>query len=407
MKQIANETDAVAQRPKGRSAAQACELRVLSGPQAGAVMPLSAGAAIDVGSLSAEGCHLALRDPRVGEQRLRLHVQDQRVHIELLAGAVDMAGQMLEAPCAMDWPAFIPLRMGDTIMAVGTPGSDRWGEVLAAADAAPDASRHAADPTSSPADTASSTSLEAAADLPAASSRSRRVPEAWLAMVGGFVTVAAAGLLMFSSILTSAEANPHTELQRLQALLRAPAYQGLHIVPGHQPPFQIRGAVLTLADRARLDRALAQANVAADIDVLVGEQITEAVRDVYRMNGVVAQASPPASLDQVGSVRLSTATTDLARLAQIEATARRDVKGLKSLHTENTPPARAADASPVPNDPGKRIASIVPGETAYIVTVDGTRYFVGAMLPSGYRLDAIHDSSVLLERDGKTLSLTF
>jgi type III secretion protein D len=62
---------------------------------------------------------------------------------------------------------------------------------------------------------------------------------------------------------------------------------------------------------------------------------------------------------------------------------------------------------PVPADPGKRIASLVPGDTAYLVTADGARYFVGSMLPSGHRITAIGAQSVTLEHDGRESSLNF
>ena len=62
---------------------------------------------------------------------------------------------------------------------------------------------------------------------------------------------------------------------------------------------------------------------------------------------------------------------------------------------------------PVTDDPNKRIASLVPGEPAYVVTVDGARYFIGAMLPSGWRLAQVARQSVTLERDGRQTTLQF
>ena len=69
------------------------------------------------------------------------------------------------------------------------------------------------------------------------------------------------------------------------------------------------------------------------------------------------------------------------------------------------------DLKPIPatvnDDPGKRIASLVAGASAYLVTVDGARYFVGAMLPTGHRIVAIEKTAVALERDGQKTSLKF
>jgi len=66
-----------------------------------------------------------------------------------------------------------------------------------------------------------------------------------------------------------------------------------------------------------------------------------------------------------------------------------------------------APVVPMTDDPNKRIASLVPGEPAYVVTADGARYFVGAMLPSGWRLSQVAGQSVTLERDGRLTTLQF
>ena len=51
------------------------------------------------------------------------------------------------------------------------------------------------------------------------------------------------------------------------------------------------------------------------------------------------------------------------------------------------------------------IASVVPGNPAYLVTADGARYFVGAMLPTGHRITAISGQRVWLERNGEKTAL--
>lgn len=375
------------------------ELRVLAGPQTGAGIALTPGATIDVGSLSASGCQVVLRDPQVAEQRLRLHVREHDVRIELLVGSADMAGQMLSAPCTLDWPHFVPVRIGDTVMAVGEASSPRWEHVLTVAAAAPRAGINAAPAAVLPDDTPP----VAAKPRPAA----KRRPETWLALGGGLLAVVAFGLLAFVSVATPAKVGVETEAQRLERVLQAPQFRGLRVERGSGDQLQVRGSLLTLSDRAGLDRSLAEAKVTAGVDVLVGEQIALAVRDVYRMNGVLADADLPATLADVGSVRVHTASGDAPRLERIEATVRQDVPGLKLLQVDNVPPPVVPEPTVIPDDPGKRVASIVPGDTPYVVTVDGTRYFVGALLPSGHRLASITETEVMLEKDGKLSPLKF
>lgn len=376
------------------------ELRVLAGPQAGAGIALTPGATIDVGSLSATGCQVVLRDPQVADQRLRLHVRALDVRIDVLVGSVDMAGQRLDAPCSLDWPHFLPLRVGDTVMAVGDAASPRWAQVLAVAEAAPLAGLPM--PVSAPA-----TSTPAPATAPATRAPRRRRLETWLGLGGGALAVGALGLMAFVSLVTPKPTGVETEAQRLERLLLAPEFSGLRVGRGADGRARVSGAVLTLGDRARLDRGLAEARIEAGVDVQVGEQIANAVRDVFRMNGVMANAPPPASLSDVGSVQVRTTSSDLPRVERIEAVVRQDVPGLKKLFVENTVPTVEPESTVIPDDPGKRVASIVPGESAYVVTVDGTRYFVGALLPSGHRLASITETDVLLEKDGKLSPLKF
>ena len=68
-------------------------------------------------------------------------------------------------------------------------------------------------------------------------------------------------------------------------------------------------------------------------------------------------------------------------------------------------------APAVVDDPGKRVAAIVSGNPPevppYLVTADGTRYFEGALLPTGHRIAAIGQHEVLLEKDGARTPLVF
>ena len=70
------------------------------------------------------------------------------------------------------------------------------------------------------------------------------------------------------------------------------------------------------------------------------------------------------------------------------------------MRVDNQPPAPAPGAAP-PDDPAKRLVAVV-GDTdsPYFVTADGSRYFSGALLPSGHRVIEIAESAVIVERDG-------
>ena len=125
--------------------------------------------------------------------------------------------------------------------------------------------------------------------------------------------------------------------------------------------------------------------------------------------GVLRVPGVPARADYGGAGRVSVHAreADADALARAGATARRDVAGLRDLVVTNEPTVPPPQDTPVADDPGKRVAAIVPGDSPYVVTADPTRYFIGALLPTGHRVDAIEAHKVVLTRDGRQSELDF
>jgi type III secretion protein D len=378
------------------SAPHPVELRVLSGPQAGARLLLQSGSSVDVGSVHALGCQVVLIDSQVCQQRLRLHVLLQSVRIEVLAGDIELNGQQMVAPCALDWPSYMPMKIGQTVLAVGFSGSEsgpQWPQAVAPIPARQDP-------------------LQCAGPL---ASQSAITPKRYFALpiaLGGaaITTVAISWLvLVLVSGENAAPQQSKSAYQQAQKILQAPEFQGLHAEVSDEDQLVISGDVRMHADRARLERTLSPLHTGSQVQlhVRVGEAVAQAVRDVYRMNGLASQTEMPSTLADVGTVRVRTQEGDMQRLQRTETAARRDVAGLTELHVVNAPPLVVRDAVAVVDDPGKRVASIVSGAVPYVVTADGTRYFLGALLPSGHRLASIAEQQVMLDKEGKLTTLRF
>jgi type III secretion protein D len=168
----------------------------------------------------------------------------------------------------------------------------------------------------------------------------------------------------------------------------------------------VSGRLSTLAQRARLDAWLAARRLGTvRLDVQVDEALARQVTEVFRVNGVAAQVIATAP----GRLVAEAAEPDRARLAHAEEAVRRDVHGFDDLSVRNTAPPPTAPAAPVrlADDPDKRIESLVPGDPAYVVTADGSHYFVGSMLPSGHRITQVQAHQLTLERDGQITTLNF
>lgn len=126
--------------------------------------------------------------------------------------------------------------------------------------------------------------------------------------------------------------------------------------------------------------------------------------DVFRLYGIAAKAS----WSPEGELVLRTQERDAAKVQAAAAAARRDIARLPALRVDNQPPAAvAAAAAAPPDDPAKRLVAVIDNaDSPYFITADGSRYFSGALLPSGHRVIEIAGRAVVIERDGQRTRLT-
>ncbi len=380
-------------------AAEVFELRVLEGEQRGARAEIPLARSFEIGGIGTP-CEVQLRDPLIGMARVRIVLRGAGgARVEVLDGEVLLNGASLSLGAHADWPLYTPLQIGATVLAIGEPDSAQWQLPMLAAE-----------PVAPPADSVPAPDAELMASLDADDEAHddaprRRGLERWLSIGGSVLAVAAVALLVFSMLLNPG-APPRVDLQQrtAQLLLTQPEFQPLHVEAGVNGVPVVRGYLDSSERVQRLRRVLADAGLGqVRIEVWSGEQLTAAVTDVFRVQGITAEASA----DAVGQVTVRTQESDAGKLARAAAVARRDVAGLAGLVLQNHPPAPPPDNTPVADDPGKRVASIVPGESPYVVTADGTRYFVGGLLPTGHRIEAIDAHRVQLAKDGQRSELSF
>lgn len=368
------------------------EVRVLQGTLQGARSRIDLSRAVRVShdlsgdivlpEAELEGCCIEFTASGAGSQ------------LRVLAGKVQLGKQVLPPGEDTAWPLYTPCRLGRVLIAVGELESARWNELNTVGG--------------SPATPAGTASNEAAAE-PAtradggADGTTRRPWSRWLLLGGGTVLAGSLSLLAFARTVAPQVTVGGTQAPQVQAELLAAGFNHLSVqdIPGHE--LVVTGYLDTSAQRARVELMLAQRNTSARVTVWVNEAIVSAVSDLFRLHGVAADARSEGD----GIVTVSTRVADAAQLEPLQAAARRDIPGLVRLEVRNLPPPAAPDPIPVVDDPGKRVAAIVPGDPAHVVTVDGTRYFEGAMLPTGQVVAEIRDREVRLERGGTSTVLRF
>lgn len=361
------------------------ELRVLSGEQRGATSSVRLGDTLRIGHDWSNDVVL----PGAGDGVARLVLNaDGALALSADGSDCEVSGAPLPMGEQTELALYQPFTVGSTRMAVGRIGAPQWeglfDEHPAAADDAPQAM---------PATEALAPQADAA--------RPRRSWVSRLLVSGSALVGISAGALTLAWAMGPATLSPPEQARHLQQTLAHLGFAALD-VESRDGQLLVTGHLDTQSQRTRLEQALAGQSPAR-VAVWVNEQITAGVGDVFRLNGVPAEVRSGGP----GVVHVNTREADAKRLEQVQAVARRDVPGVQQLVIANEPPPAAPKPEAVVTDPGKRVAAIVPGEPAYVVTADGTRYFEGAMLPTGHRILAILSDRVQLERDGQASALTF
>ena len=89
------------------------------------------------------------------------------------------------------------------------------------------------------------------------------------------------------------------------------------------------------------------------------------------------------------------------RQTQVAQLIRSDVPGVRAVEFR-ADPAKGGDALRYFfNSPEYGAASFVDGDPGYLVTADGSRWFTGAVLPTGHRIVSVGAGRLTVEKDGR------
>ena len=371
------------------------ELQVLEGAQQGACTPLPEGLAVTIsGAIDSD---VVLRGDDLAGRCITLTAQADSLCLHVLQGEAHVDGHSVAAGQTVTVALASIVALGSTHIGVQrVAGAGAAAGHVARAGAMPPGGVGAAAPASLAA--AAAGSLATAVQSASARTWSRR-------LVGSGAALAAVsiGVLAFAYTAVPVAPSAQQRASRAQTVLHDAGLQRLSVRAAEGGELRVSGYLETTAERAQAERLLADEHLDARWQVWVNEQVASAVQDVYRVNGASASVD---SMGQ-GAVRVSTSVADPASLEAIRNLAKRDVPGLTTIEVRNTAPPQRPSATPVLDDPGKRISSIVAGDPPYVVTSDGTRYFEGALLPTGHRIAGIEEHQVVLELGGVRTPLVF
>ena len=372
-----------------------CELRVLQGRARGAVAKLARRRWVEVGhALSSD---LVIRDASAKGVRLRLRPRDDTAELDLIEGEVVLLGHPLAAPATAILPAYVPLELGDTAVALGVPDSPRWSEAERLLDAA-----HADTDTSAAAEAAEGAQARAA--LPPWRVLSPALLQASRLQVLVPVTIGAAAAVVLAAVgwnLTENLLDRAPSPARASQVLAQDGFPSLEIRTSDEG-LVARGLLTRASDLERLRADVARRHWPIALTVQTNDQLRQGVADVLRANGY------DATIKAMGPGLFSAQLRggDPSRQDEVRDEALRDNPGLKQLVLVGQD-GQPASHSLAPSDAGKRVVTVVGGDMGYVQTADGSRYFAGATLPTGHKILAVADQDVTLELDGKTTHLKF
>jgi type III secretion protein D len=369
-------------------------------------------------------CDVVIRHPSLHGMRASLSIDGEEVRLHVDQGQINLLGLAVPAGRSLVLPRWVPFALGDAMLAVGSEDGRGWANCRRLARQL--AEERAIEPGEHPgaaADDAARTAplLDARQRLSAADRQAAGALSAgWRrggARLGGrallwqvpavAVVVLALGVAMaMLTPMVSADGavSSGQSLDRVRAGLVDRGLTGLRVESAADGTPVVRGFVDTDAQRAQISGEVSRLGVRTYVELVSGEQLVRQVGDVFRMKGLSARVTHLGR----GVVEAQFAEVEPERMRRAEDAVRRDVPGLAGLKVQFAakPAAPVSDRpSRISDDPAKRVVSVAYGPHGHVVTADGARYFVGALLPSGHRIVRILDGEVELLRDGQTTRL--
>ena len=348
-------------------------LLVMSGLHHGAHVPLQQDALLVVGS--GDDSDICLSDPGLSQRHFALAVHGEQITVRRLDGEIAVDGQSVDSVVTLDVAA------GESLELV--PGGVQL-------RIATDANRHDFTTT---AERACMLSERRAAPRAA----KRRALAVAAALIGG---VLLGTLVIAGQREEQVSTESITPRMAIQALIDGLELQDELAVDESFGRLIVRGT-LPLQDLSRLQEGLLESPAAAVLRVTTAEQLLEQVSGVFRTNGYTAELSYRGN----ATVVVENLDGDSAEIRKVAAFVRADVANLKKLVFTPSDAPESSDTSSAVYlaSAGKRLTTVVDGETAYIATEDGARYFVGSTLPGGHYVRKITAQGVQVN-SGDTIS---
>jgi pSer/pThr/pTyr-binding forkhead associated (FHA) protein len=356
------------------------EFRVLSGAHSDASFILTAGDLLVIGSDAS--CDICLTDAGVAQRHATLTVNGKHASIRALDGVVKVDGEAIAANQRVSLQAGAEIMLGESAVQIKLGGDSILRTLL------PEKNSRAA---------------EGAEPVKDATQPRTKKPFVLAAILALPLIVAGVTTYLISQPSTPAGANasnnsaPVSEIAAARAAMKQAGLDGEVELSDSSYGIVVSG-VVSRDSVNKLQAVLASLHTSV-IDSTIGEvEFLEQVREVFRTHGYDAAVSYLGG----GRVRVENLDENASRVANAASQVRGDIAQLRELvfaaPGDAQPPERALSYD---NRSGDRLSLQINGDTSYLASTGGSRYFPGSILPSGHTVLRIVGDTVQLERDGQ------
>jgi type III secretion protein D len=357
------------------------EIVIIAGNQKGARAQLDSNHVVLMSGSS--DTDMVLRDAKISNERLKITTVNDKAFIEVLDGNVEIEGRSIQQGKAIRLHEYTKVKIGDTAFIYTNEPQHSLEEIL------------------------DKVSTEIRKTESRYHQRRRNLIRNNVLMSVSILLIVVIGVIstVMASLSRTEKVSVSTQ-ESIQTLLIESGFQSLNIKQEDAAQFSINGFVMTYKEKALLEKLIDERDLPVMLDLEVGDQLAMEVRELFRINGIEVMAD----VMQEGEVKITADTHNAKEFESIKDIALKEIANLKSLNielTESDGESQTIGSDMSYSETDKRITMVVGGNPAYILTADQSKYYVGALLPSGHKIVEIVDQQVVLEKQGKQKTLEF
>ncbi len=362
-------------------------LKILSGRLSGKAFPLDGRDRISIGHGLAND--VVLRGSGTRDCAVELGMTADAAQLRVLQGQVELLGRTMGAGEQAVLPAYLPIRIGEYLVAHGAPVSARWEDAGAIADTPVGT---AIGPLQAP------RILDRLLDM--GREQAGRINRGTVKLVAGVGCIGLLGIAAAQPIGTLVVGD-RSDPAGFTREVRQAGFPGVKVDRTADGTLAVTGVVRDEDELGRLRALAKQRSDAVVVDAQTGPALADAATDLLQQKGVSARVTPA----QPGALVVSAGYMPADRQEDLRGELRKDLPAVAHVDFKVDD---SLDASPLQaffTQSGAGLATIVT-DPPHILTADGSRWFPGSTLPTGHHLLSVEPGAVTFEKDGRTEQIT-